>query len=338
MRISSHNDWDQLKSIVVGTAINANFPQHDILYTKSMSEGGWTESLPPCGCPPEQVINETEEDLSLLCSTLENLGVDVYRPDPIDFTETVSTPDWSTDGQYAYCPRDTMLVIGDTVIEAPMATRARQHETIIYDKIRREAIQDNTKWISAPRPRLLEEENIIDNKFQLNEYEPIFDAANICRINNDLIYLVSSSGNKLGAKWLQNVVGDQYKVHICDMYNSSHIDSTIVPIAEDTVLLNGNRVNEYNVPSVFDNWNKIYIKDEDIIPQDFHEYPYASSWIGLNMLAVNPTTVIVDEIQTNIINILEKKNFTVIPLPLRHSRTMGGGFHCVTLDLWREND
>jgi hypothetical protein len=27
---------------------------------------------------------------------------------------------------------------------------------------------------------------------------------------------------------------------------------------------------------------------------------------------------------------------TVIPLELRHSRTLGGGFHCVTLDLHRE--
>jgi N-dimethylarginine dimethylaminohydrolase len=56
------------------------------------------------------------------------------------------------------------------------------------------------------------------------------------------------------------------------------------------------------------------------------------------MLAVNQKTVIVDEIQTDLIKLLEKKNFTVVPLPLRHSRTLGGGFHCVTLDLWREDD
>jgi len=26
----------------------------------------------------------------------------------------------------------------------------------------------------------------------------------------------------------------------------------------------------------------------------------------------------------------------VIPHELRHSRTLGGGFHCVTLDTWRQ--
>jgi N-dimethylarginine dimethylaminohydrolase len=33
---------------------------------------------------------------------------------------------------------------------------------------------------------------------------------------------------------------------------------------------------------------------------------------------------------------LETRNMTVIPLRLRQSRTLGGGFHCVTLDLVRK--
>jgi N-dimethylarginine dimethylaminohydrolase len=302
-----------------------------------MLSGGWTKTLPPGGLVPEQIIEETEEDLDLLIHTLDRFAVTVYRPSTIDFTKHVSTPDWESDSQYAYCPRDTHLVIGDTVIEAPMTTRSRQHEAILLDKIRRQAIVDGAKWISAPRPRLLHNENIIDNEYQLTNLEPAFDAANICRLGKDLLYLVSSSGNKIGAKWLQNVLGSDYKVHICDMYDSSHIDSTIVPIAEGTVVLNGNRVNPNNIPEIFKDWDQIYMSDSDIFPREFHEYPYASKWIGINMLAINQNTVIVDELQTELIKTLEKKNFTVVPLPLRHSRTLGGGFHCVTLDLWRED-
>jgi N-dimethylarginine dimethylaminohydrolase len=33
--------------------------------------------------------------------------------------------------------------------------------------------------------------------------------------------------------------------------------------------------------------------------------------------------------------LLESKGLTVVPLKLRHSRMMGGGFHCVTLDIRR---
>jgi N-dimethylarginine dimethylaminohydrolase len=59
--------------------------------------------------------------------------------------------------------------------------------------------------------------------------------------------------------------------------------------------------------------------------------------VGMNMLAVNPTTVIMDQNQPKLIAQLEQRGFTVIPLELRHSRTLGGGFHCVTLDLERSN-
>ena len=65
---------------------------------------------------------------------------------------------------------------------------------------------------------------------------------------------------------------------------------------------------------------------------------YASKWIGMNTLSIDPQTVIVDAAQTEIIKELERRKFTVIPHTLRHSRTLGGGFHCVTLDTWREND
>jgi len=45
--------------------------------------------------------------------------------------------------------------------------------------------------------------------------------------------------------------------------------------------------------------------------------------------------VVVDSHQTGLIALLESKGMEVIPLKLRHSRMMGGGFHCVTLDTRR---
>ena len=80
-------------------------------------------------------------------------------------------------------------------------------------------------------------------------------------------------------------------------------------------------------------WNKIYV--DNMVPLDFYQYPYASKWIGLNMLSINPDTVIVDAGQINLIKIIEQQGITVIPHTLRHSRTLGGGFHCATLDLVR---
>jgi N-dimethylarginine dimethylaminohydrolase len=55
----------------------------------------------------------------------------------------------------------------------------------------------------------------------------------------------------------------------------------------------------------------------------------------MNLLMVNPNLAIVDRHQIPLIRELEKCGVDVIPLQIRHSRTLGGGFHCVTLDVRR---
>jgi len=114
-----------------------------------------------------------------------------------------------------------------------------------------------------------------------------------------------------------------------------HIDSTIVPLREGLVLVNGARVNSETLPRAFQDWEVLYV--DQVTEQGFYQYPYASKWIALNMLVVNPTTVIMDADQAELRYALETRGFTVIPHKLSHSRTLGGGFHCVTLDLWREH-
>jgi glycine amidinotransferase/scyllo-inosamine-4-phosphate amidinotransferase 1 len=162
----------------------------------------------------------------------------------------------------------------------------------------------------------------------------ILDAANVCRLGDTWLYLESDSGNKKAYEWLCDQF-PEVNIELVNFYAGVHIDSTIVPLREGLVMLNGSRVNEANCPTAFRNWHKIYVND--VVAQDFYQYPYASKWIAMNMLVVDPDTVIVDRHQTNLIKTLENWHFTVIPLELRHSRTLGGGFHCVTLDLIRQS-
>ena len=100
------------------------------------------------------------------------------------------------------------------------------------------------------------------SKSEISEKEILFEAANTVRMGKDLLYLVSSSGNKLGAKWLQSVLGDDYRVHsTSDIYRSSHIDSTVLCIRPGLVLFNGARVNDKNCPDLFNKWDKLYFSD-----------------------------------------------------------------------------
>ena len=74
---------------------------------------------------------------------------------------------------------------------------------------------------------------------------------------------------------------------------------------------------------------------DDCVGRKFYKFPFASKWIGMNMLSIDPETIIVDEIQIDLIEQLKQEKFNVIALPMRQSRTLGGGFHCVTCDLER---
>ena len=305
--ISSWNEWGSLKRVVVGDATHANWPVYDRVFRSEEEKTLWKETPLPAGPVPQWIIDETNEDLHTLCSVLTKLGVEVVRPNGLNFQVH--------DGLYNYCPRDRLLILGDTIVDTAMMYPCRDMEYQCYIDI----LEDAGRIISMPRNQGL-----------------VLDAANILRLGeNRLLYLESASGNKLAYYWLLANLPSTTSIELCNFYAGVHIDSTIVPLREGLVLLNGSRVTKDSVPNAFTDWECIFI--DDVVAQRFHEYPYASKWIALNMLVVDSQTIIVDKHQTDLIRILEQKGFDCAPLELRHSRTLGGGFHCVTLDLVRSD-
>ena len=302
--ISSYDEWSSLKKIVVGSATDANWPVNDPVFAKESEKTTWKESPVPRGPVPQRIIEEANEDLDSLATTLMSLGVEVVRPDPLNFQ--------AHDGMYNYCPRDRLLVYGNTIVDTAMMYPCRDMELQCYHDI----VDTAENYLFMPRNEGL-----------------VLDAANICRLGNKMLFLESASGNRKAYDWLCEQL-PEVEIELCNFYAGVHIDSTIVPLREGLVMLNASRVDFNTVPKVFDGWHKIWVND--VVAQGFHEYPYASKWIAMNMLVVNPHTVICDRNQIELIRTLKSYKFEVIPLELRHSRTLGGGFHCVTLDLVRQ--
>ena len=303
MKLSTYNEWDSLRHVIVGDATWANWPTTDPVFAQESNKTTWHETPVPAGAVPQHIIDETNEDLESLVNTFEMLGIAVSRPDPRNFQKH--------DGFYNYCPRDRLLIYGSTVIDPAMMYPSRDQEIECYQSV----LSAAATVISMPRGQGM-----------------VLDAANILRVNDRWLFLESASGNRAAYNWLR----DQFPfvdIELCQFYAGVHIDSTIAVLRDGLVLLNATRVNEANCPQMFRGWQKIYV--DDVVPQTFYQYPYASKWIALNMFSVNPSTVIVDAAQTTLIRTLEQHGMTVIPLTLRHSRTLGGGFHCVTLDLER---
>jgi N-dimethylarginine dimethylaminohydrolase len=301
--INSRDEWSPLKRIVVGSATNANWPVTDPVFSKESEKTTWKETPVPRGPVPQWIIDEANEDLDGLATTLMSLGVEVLRPDPLNFQVH--------DGMYNYCPRDRLLVHGSTIINPAMMYPCRDMELQCYHDI----VDEADHYHFMPRNEGM-----------------VLDAANVCRLGDRMLFLESASGNRKAYEWLCDVFPD-VEIELCNFYSGVHIDSTIVPLREGVVMLNASRVSFDTVPRVFDGWHKIWVNE--VVAQGFHNYPYASKWIAMNMLVVDPNTVICDRHQTELIRTLRAYQFEVIPLELRHSRTLGGGFHCVTLDLER---
>ena len=303
--INSYNEWDKLKEVVVGRACFANWPNNDPVFARENEKTTWRETPVPSGPVPDWIIDETNEDLDMLALVLEKCGATVHRPKALNYQEL--------GGMYGYCPRDRLLIYGSTIVDPAMMYPCRDIEIEALDDV----IYRADTIYRMPRDEGM-----------------ILDAANILRLNNTMLFLESASGNQEAARWLRHKFPD-VNIEVCNFYSGVHIDSTIIPLREGLVMINASRVNMNNLPDVFKTWEIIWV--DDVVEQNFYQYPYASKWIALNMLVVDPCTVIVDQHQKNLINILENYNFTVIPLELRHSRTLGGGFHCVTLDLIRQS-
>jgi glycine amidinotransferase/scyllo-inosamine-4-phosphate amidinotransferase 1 len=301
--ISSHNEWDTLKEIVVGSATGANWPSSDPVFAQESAKTTWTQTPVPSGAVPQWIIDEANWDLDQLTAALVRRNVIVRRPKPRDFVVT--------QGMYNYCPRDRLLIAGDRIVDCAMMYPCRDQEIDCLESV---TAQTN-RVLHMPRDQGL-----------------VLDAANICRLGDTWLFLESASGNRAAYEWLCAQFPD-INIELCNFYAGVHIDSTIVPINEGLVMLNAHRVTPDNCPRAFDDWEKIWV--DDVVTQSFYEYPYASKWIGMNLLAVDPKTVIVDAAQTRIMDLLDLVGIEVIPLTLRHSRTLGGGFHCVTLDLFR---
>lgn len=333
LQASTYTEWDPLREVVIGIAQGAQSPRvkdaslHAVEFgASSVEDFAATHSGPY----PEKTISETIEDLEVFAETLRSHGVCVHRPAPTDFGRLRQVGRWQVDGYSAYCPRDTVLTLGTQAIETPMAMRHRQDEARVLRHL--------VATVRAPVPEL--RDDLYDRSRlgqpTLRNDEPVFDAANCLKCGRDILFLISNTGNQAGADWLQEFLGSEYRVHpVRNVYSFSHIDSTIVPLRPGLVLLNPERVNDDNMPAFLRGWDKIYAPEPVALPA-LPGWSAASNWIALNLLSLSPELVAIEEHQLPLMRVLARHGIESIPIALRHTRTMKGGPHCVSLDLVRD--
>jgi glycine amidinotransferase len=353
MTPAAHTEWDPLEEVIVGTLDNFVELGAEPLVQKSMTVAEWSEFLPTASKPlSKDAVSKANAELQGFVDYLIRDGVKVHRPNALNHFEQYKTPFFESHGHGQVCPRDTVLVVGDQLIEVPMSMRCRYFESLAYHDILKDAFGRGMRWVQAPKPTMADPLYDFDfpdveselrmplakqGKFPTTNFEPIFDAADIMRLGKDLIMQKSIVTNDGGVEWLKRHLGPDYRVHVLNFDDKVpwHIDATLLPLRPGLALMNPERRPPSEQCSFFEA-NSWTLAEP---PKSVH---YGSgntmitSWCNvMNMLSLDDKRIFVEADEKPLIKFLESLGMKPIPLPFRNVFPFGGSFHCVTCDIAR---
>ncbi|WP_234381703.1 MULTISPECIES: amidinotransferase [unclassified Streptomyces] len=346
--VSSHNEWDPLEEIVVGRLDGAAIPSsHPVVTCNIPPWAARLQGLAAGFAYPSGLVEPAQRELDGFIELLESLDVTVRRPDAVDHKQRFATPDWSSRGFCNACPRDGMLVIGDEIIETPMAWPSRYFESHSYRTLLKDYFRRGARWTAAPRPQLTDalfEEGFRPPapgepmRYILTEHEPVFDAADFVRAGRDLFVTRSNVTNLMGIEWLRRHLGPGYRIHEIESRcrTPMHIDTTFVLLAPGKVLVNPEYIDVDRLPDVLASWDVLIAPEPDPIDERLLKVTsMCGKWLSMNVLMVDEKRVIAERHHTGMLRALEAWGFEPIPCDLLHYAPFGGSFHCATLDVRR---
>lgn len=353
--VNSYNEWDPLEEVVVGRLDGAMLPTWQTIaratvppdseYLKKRIEERNKGASPYS----EELIAAGQKDLSEFIHILKAEGVKIRQPDSYPLSKSYSTPYWSVESSFCSAnPRDVLLVIGDELIEAPMAHRDRHYEIHPYRRILKDYFSQGARWTSAPRPELLDD--LYDANYQLpgegeemryitTEFEPTFDAADFIRCGRDIFVQRSHVTNQSGIEWLRRHLGDKYRIHEVKTKcrQACHIDTTFMPMAPGKLLYNPKFMEYEEIPEFVRKQWDIFECPTPVI-RDWQKKMPISHWVNMNFLMLDEERIMVEQSQVHTIQAFKEWGFKPIPCPFFNYYIFGGSFHCATLDVRRRGE
>ena len=363
--VNSWNEWDPLKHVIVGRATGTMVQAPEPNVYRDWPQDGFPAGT--YGRLPKDMEDKANEQMDNFAALLEKRGIRVDRPTPLDFSQTVRTPDWEQESMFGCMPpRDVMLVIGNEILETTMSYRSRWFEYLCYRPLLEQFFKDdpNFKWEATPKPRLSDESYVSNDfweKFEdlseeeqiqhtynkswnLTEKEPLFDAADVARLGKDLVVQRSTVTNKSGIDWMRRHFPN-HRIHDVTFEDTHpmHIDGTFVPLRPGLVIYTGGRTENRPRGPLQPELIKLFEKNdwevvacakphyEDKLPLSF-----CSIWLSINILMLDQKTVCVESSETAQMEQFDKLGFDVIPVPFWDVAAFGGGLHCATVDVYRE--
>ena len=334
MTIKFNAPWHQLKHVWVGASYLPEF-------YSTIKNSYIRDSL-------QKIARETEEDYLNLINVLTQFSIKVERPEInpdltiLDCVNDAGRLDYVSANSLTLLPRppmqprDSMLIVGNTMLEA----------------------NKGLHWFDPLIQKLdLDADHIVRN------IHKEFDAPLVTVIGNHLI--VDCREHEWLGDYIQSVCPDRKVVPVMI---GGHNDAVFCPVAPGLIV---STYHHSNYSNTFPGWEVKYIENQswDAIPGwrkfkhsnlmkwwvpdsdnnvEFAQFvnTWLSHWLGyveetvfdVNMLQINPNTVLVNNYNKELFSWFATKNIEPIIVPFRHRFFWDGGIHCVTADLYREGD
>ncbi len=336
MSIGSNNEYGKLKVIVVGRVEGANWPKDDLHFDTHWKYPVHTKTTFPYPIPEELIESVSSSIYNLIDRLKVDHDVQVIRPQQRDWKTAMATHDWVCTGMNTLNMRETLVTIGNKVIECPHVYRSKHYESISYEAIKRYVTANKGAYIVAPKSNLehgsmWNKENILS----VRNDDPLFVGTDILKFGKLILYFTSCKSNRAGAEWLQYVLGDEYKVEVTNrFYFYEALCNNIMPLDGNTILCNADRLSGESIPAVFKDYKKIWI--DTLKDKKAYKHPLGSKYFNMQVLNIDERFKMVNSDQPELCELLYSHGFDIVETNLLHTQTFAYGYHSLICDLVRE--
>lgn len=326
--LNIYNTFDKVESILLGSVDKSLIKLRDPKHHERLQD----------------IFDETENDLNVIQRVLEKRGITVYRPTPSRNSGIVTPYFESPALDMPLTPRDTTLVLGNTLIETASWKTERLFGTYDYREIFLELQSNGAKWMSMPLPR--HNYRADNTEVDVINQDPIIDGAAVLRVGKDVFVSNGGSHNQLGLDWLKTNF-PEYRYHLTDKNFYGHMDAHICVIRPGLLYTNHDR---NSLPNQFKNWQVIRtpydfdrtkISEDDLIDDLIQDDDRTNTVLSTNCLVLDQNTVMMPnhyQGQKQVLDQFDKHQIEILFVPLNYQYFFGQGLTCMTQELYRDTD